>query len=81
MSGDIHERYTSKDHQSKKSAQAAHYDLLREHGYSREYASEKAAKAAEMQMQTLDIGAAGKMAVVSSATAKSRFRVPFDWEK
>ena len=89
MSGydrDILSRYTSADHQSEASARAAHYDLMRSSGFSREKAADDAANAARQQMVTLgralDAPATSASGRVPGELARpGRFRQPFPWEK
>jgi hypothetical protein len=72
-------RYSAADHQSRTTARAAHYDLLREHGYSEMRARTDSAKAAEAQMRAIDRVHTGR--IVSSGTVtRPRVRVRFAWE-
>ena len=51
------DRYTPADHQRRETARAAHYDLLRETGYSAERSREVAERAVDQQMRALDVAA------------------------
>lgn len=85
MSADpnILQRYTAQDHRSRESARAAHYDLLRETGYSADRARLEADRAVDQQLVTLDraLDPTGKPRGTDAAQVKrSKFRVPFPWE-
>lgn len=72
-------RYTAADHRSRRTAKAAHYDLLREHGFSAERARVDSAKAAEDQMRAIDRVHSGKVST-SGTVSRPRVRVRFPWE-
>jgi hypothetical protein len=68
------DRYTPADHQCRETAREAHYDLLRETGYSAERSREVAERATDAQMRALD-KAANKIAgggTAPTGTARGR---------
>ncbi len=83
MSGDDEgflSRYSARDHQTRESARAAHYDLLREHGWPRESARSIAAEAAGQQLRELDRVSGANGAKGVGTVVRPRVRVRFPWE-
>lgn len=83
MSGDDEgflSRYSARDHQTRESARSAHYDLLREHGFTVERSREIAADAADQQMRSLEKAHSGGGARGVGTVVRPRVRVRFPWE-